>query len=497
MKNLKKYINLPGLILLFLAGLQSCTTSENRSPQPPNVIFVFADQWRAEAVGYAGNRDVITPTIDSLAQQSVVFHNAVATIPVCAPYRATLLTGQYPLTHGIFYNDKPLATEANTMGKIFKNAGYRTGYIGKWHLNGHANGEHPFAARDKPVPRERRQGFDYWKVREVTHDYNKSFYFDENDEKHFWEGYDAFPQTDSAVGFIRNNRDNPFLLVLSWGPPHNPYMTAPEKYLNMYDPEKLSVRPNVPEALQDSARKILAGYYAHCTALDDALKTLLVALEEEGLADNTIFVFTSDHGDMLLSQGVLRKQRPWDESIMVPMLLRYPEKYGRKRIDVRKPIGTPDILPTLLGLAGIDIPASIEGVDISPGITDPARYPLEAAPIVLPVPFHEWQFMNGGREYRGIRTERYTYVKTLNGPWLLYDNETDPYQLNNLAENPAYADLKSSLDQQLNEFLTRQKDEFLPADEYMTQWNYTYDNKDSLRPQAYYEELKRLNISRQ
>lgn len=497
MMNLKKYINLPGLILLFLAGLHSCTTSENRSPQPPNVIFVFADQWRAEAVGYAGNRDVITPTIDSLAQQSVVFHNAVATIPVCAPYRATLLTGQYPLTHGIFYNDKPLATEANTMGKIFKNAGYRTGYIGKWHLNGHANGEHPFAARDKPVPRERRQGFDYWKVREVTHDYNKSFYFDENDEKHFWEGYDAFPQTDSAVGFIRNNRDNPFLLVLSWGPPHNPYMTAPEKYLNMYDPEKLSVRPNVPEALQDSARKILAGYYAHCTALDDALKTLLVALEEEGLADNTIFVFTSDHGDMLLSQGVLRKQRPWDESIMVPMLLRYPEKYGRKRIDVRKPIGTPDILPTLLGLAGIDIPASIEGVDISPGITDPARYPLEAAPIVLPVPFHEWQFMNGGREYRGIRTERYTYVKTLNGPWLLYDNETDPYQLNNLAENPAYADLKSSLDQQLNEFLTRQKDEFLPADEYMTQWNYTYDNKDSLRPQAYYEELKRLNISRQ
>jgi len=497
MMNLKKYLKFPGFILILLAGLQSCTTSENRSPQPPNVIFVFADQWRAEAVGYAGNRDVITPTIDSLAQQSVVFHNAVATIPVCAPYRATLLTGQYPLTHGIFYNDKPLATEANTMGKIFKNAGYRTGYIGKWHLNGHANGEHPFAARDKPVPRERRQGFDYWKVREVTHDYNKSFYFDENDEKHFWEGYDAFPQTDSAVGFIRNNRDNPFLLVLSWGPPHNPYMTAPEKYLNMYDPEKLSVRPNVPEALQDSARKILAGYYAHCTALDDALKTLLVALEEEGLADNTIFVFTSDHGDMLLSQGVLRKQRPWDESIMVPMLLRYPEKYGRKRIDVRKPIGTPDILPTLLGLAGIDIPASIEGVDISPGITDPARYPLEAAPIVLPVPFHEWQFMNGGREYRGIRTERYTYVKTLNGPWLLYDNETDPYQLNNLAENPAYADLKSSLDQQLNEFLTRQKDEFLPADEYMTQWNYTYDNKDSLRPQAYYEELKRLNISRQ
>lgn len=492
---MNKRLNNQWLAMFILMGLQSCIGSKDPAAQKPNVVFVFADQWRAEAVGYAGNRDVITPNIDRLAQESVVFHNAVATIPVCAPYRATLLTGQYPLTHGIFYNDKPLATEANTMGKIFKKAGYRTGYIGKWHLNGHANGEHPFSARDKPVPKERRQGFEYWKVREVTHDYNNSFYFDENDEKHFWEGYDAFPQTDSAVGFIRSNRDNPFLLVLSWGPPHNPYMTAPEKYRNLYDPEKLSVRPNVPEALQDSARTILAGYYAHCTALDDALKILLDALEEEGIADKTIFVFTSDHGDMLLSQGVLRKQRPWNESIMVPMLLRYPDKYGRKRLDIRRPIGTPDLLPTLLGMAGIDIPDSIEGVDVSPGITDPDKYPQEAAPIVLPVPFHEWQFRNGGREYRGIRTEKYTYVKTLTGPWLLYDNQNDPYQLNNLTEDPAYADLRNILDRQLNDFLKEHKDEFLPADEYMKRWNYTYDNKDSLRPPSYYEDLKNLKIS--
>lgn len=475
-----------------LAGCRNGSTSG--SPEKPNVIFVFADQWRAEATGYAGNPDVITPVIDKMAGESVVFHNAVATMPVCAPYRGTLLTGQYPLTHGLFYNDKPLATDATTMGKIFKQNGYTTGYVGKWHVNGHANGEHPFAARDRPVPRERRQGFDYWKVREVTHDYNNSFYFDENDEKHFWEGYDVFPQTDSAIGFIRNSKNSPFLLVLSWGPPHNPYETAPEKYRDMYDPSKLFVRPNVPPAMQDSARKILAGYYAHCTAIDEALGRLLKTLDEEGIADNTIIVFTSDHGDMLLSKGVLRKQRPWDESILVPMLLRYPAKYGKKRIDVRKPIGTPDLLPTLLGLSGLQIPETIQGEDVSPGITDPARYPVDASLIMLPVPFHEWKFSNGGREYRGIRTERYTYVKSLTGPWLLYDNETDPYQEKDLSADPAYLQIREELDGKLGKILARTGDEFLPADEYMKKWNYTYDGNDSLRPPVYYEEL--ANIKR-
>ncbi len=472
---------------VWLPGCEGIKTSD--TPEKPNVIFVFADQWRAEATGYAGNPDVITPVIDKMAGESVVFHNAVATMPVCAPYRGTLLTGQYPLSHGVFYNDKPLATDANSMGKIFKQNGYKTGYIGKWHVNGHANGEHPFAARDRPVPKERRQGFDYWKVREVTHDYNNSFYFDENDEKHYWEGYDVFPQTDSAVGFIRNNKNSPFLLVLSWGPPHNPYHTAPEKYRNMYDPSALFVRPNVPAAMQDSARNILAGYYAHCTAIDDAMGQLLKALDDEGIADNTIIVFTSDHGDMLLSKGVLRKQRPWDESILVPMLLRYPARFGKERIDVKKPIGTPDILPTLLGLSGLQIPGTIQGDDVSPGITEPDKYPVDAALIMLPVPFHEWQFMNGGREYRGIRTEKHTYVRSLTGPWLLYDNESDPDQQIDLSPEEKYAAIRKELDDKLNRILKKTNDEFLPADDYMKKWNYTYDNKDSLRPPAYYQEL--------
>ncbi|WP_339758113.1 sulfatase [Algoriphagus aquimarinus] len=457
--------------------------------EKPNVIFILADQWRADAVGYAGNKDVITPNLDKLAQESLVFENAITVMAVCAPWRASFLTGQYPLTNGVFYNDKPLATEAVTMAKIYKDAGYQTGYIGKWHLNGHAPGEHPFSARDLPVPKERRQGFDYWKVREVSHDYNDSFYFDENDERQVWEGYDAFSQTDSAISYIKKNKKNPFLLVMSWGPPHNPYQTAPEKYKAMYDPAKISLRPNVPENLRDSARQVIAGYYAHITALDKAMGDLLQTLESEGLADNTILVFTSEHGDMLFSKGVLRKQRPWDESIKVPMLLRYPKGISKPRT-IANPIDTPDLLPTLLGLSGLKTPKTVEGTDFSAQLKAGNDIDNEAALIMLPVPFHEWQFKNGGREFRGIRTQRYTYVKDLLGPWLLYDNKTDPYQMDNLAGQAEYKELQDSLEKVLKAKLKKTKDDFLPADEYMTKWGYLYDMQDSIRDVNY------LNINR-
>ncbi|GAA0878663.1 sulfatase [Algoriphagus jejuensis] len=449
----------------------------------PNLVFVLADQWRAQEIGYASNTQIITPNLDKLSAQSLIFQNAVATMAVCAPWRASFLTGQYPLTHGIFYNDKPLATKAVTLGKIYKEAGYQTGYIGKWHLNGHARGENSSAGRNLPVPKERRQGFDYWKVREVTHDYNNSYYFDEENRKQTWSGYDAFPQTDSAISFISRNKKNPFVLVLSYGPPHDPYFSAPKEYQALYVAKKLVLRPNVAVEFQDSARRVLAGYYAHATALDHAIGDLLEAIELAGIADNTIFVFTSEHGDMLMSKGALKKQRPWDEAIKVPMLMRYPAKL--KPGIVENPIGTPDLLPTLLGLSGIKIPKSVEGEDFSKDLVPGRDLGNHAALIELIVPFHEWKFLNGGREYRGIRTVRYTYVKDLKGPWLLYDNQTDPYQMKNLVNDPAHADLQKELEAMLQAKLRKTKDEFLPADAYMTQWNYLYDPRDSLRPKDY------------
>jgi len=475
------------VLLGFLFGEVSMNEANNLKSNQPNLIFILADQWRAQEMGYMGNSQILTPNLDKFASESLVFENSIATLPVCAPWRASFLTGQYPLTHGIFYNDKPLPNEALTLGEIYKSAGYKTGYIGKWHLNGHKRGEDPFSGRDKPVPADRRQGFDYWKVREVTHNYNNSFYFDEKDERHVWPGYDVFPQTDSAISFAAKNKNQPFALVLSYGPPHDPYFSAPEEFKKLYDPSTLSLRPNVPEEFQDSARRVLAGYYAHATAIDHAFGKLIRSLDSLGISDQTLVVFTSEHGDMLMSKGVLKKQRPWDESIKVPLLIRYPEKLGKSSRRLNNPIGTPDLLPTLLGLSGIKKPKTIEGKDFSQELFAGKDLSSDAALIMLPVPFHEWQFSNGGREYRGIRTSRYTYVKDLRGPWLLYDNQTDPYQLKNLVGDPQFASLQNDLEKVLQAKLKERKDEFLPADEYMTNWDYLYDRADSIRPANYLE----------
>jgi arylsulfatase A-like enzyme len=471
------------LLANWVIVLSVFTSCLNEPGNKPNVVFVFADQWRAQDVGYNGNAGVHTPVIDKLAEESVVFTNAVSGCPVCCPYRASLLTGQYPLTHGVFYNDKPLNPDAVTMAKIYKQAGYETGYIGKWHLNGHEPGEETSVARAKFIPEERRQGFDFWQVLECTHDYNNSFYYEDSPERLKWSEYDAIAQTKSAVGYIREKSkgDKPFLLLLSWGPPHEPYETAPEKYRDMYSPRQIEVRPNVPDELRGKARKDIAGYYAHISALDDCMKELLAAVKESGAEDNTIFVFTSDHGDMLYSHGEVKKQKPWDESLMVPFLLRYPKELGKAQKIVDTPVNTPDILPTLLGLSGIEIPASVQGSDYSEVISGEKKSENEAVLIQCPVPFHQWNYSRGGREYRGVRTNRFTYARDLNGPWLLYDNKLDPFQMNNLIGLDEYVFIRSDLEKQLQELLQKTNDKFLSGAEYMKMWNYTWDGKDSIR----------------
>ena len=468
-----------GLCFLLLSG---CGKNEIRKP---NVIFVFADQWRAQDVGYNGNTVVKTPTLDQFANESVVFSNAVSGCPVCCPYRASLLTGQYPLTHGVFYNDKPLNPEATTIAKVYKQAGYETGYIGKWHLNGHEPGEETFEARLKFIPKERRQGFDFWQVLECTHDYNNSFYYEDSPERLQWQEYDAIAQTKSAIGFIRekSKSEKPFLLMLSWGPPHAPYQTAPEKYRQMFRPENIKIRPNVPDELREKAREDIAGYYAHIAALDDCMKELLGAVKESGIEEKTIVVFTSDHGDMLYSHGHVKKQQPWDESIKVPFLLRYPEKLGTASKQIETPVNTPDIMPTLLGLSGIEVPGTVEGSDYSKIILGEEKPENEAVLIQCPVPFHQWNYSVGGREYRGVRTKRFTYVRDLNGPWLLYDNLADPYQMNNLLGTDEYIYIQSDLENQLKRLLQKTNDQFLTGAEYMKMWNYTWDRNDSLMVQ--------------
>jgi len=370
----------------------------------------------------------------------------------------------------VFLNDVPLNPEAVTIAKEFKAAGYDTGCIGKWHVDGHG--------RTSFIPAERRQGFDYWKVLECTHTYNRSLYYGDSPDKQMWDGYDATAQTRDAQAYLQQHASSgkPFLLWLAWGPPHNPYNTAPEKYRAMYDPEKIELRGNVPAELAATARKELAGYYAHCSALDDCMGDLLRTLQETHLADRTIVVFTADHGDMIESQAQQRKQRPWEESVRVPMLFRLPSSLGAAARRVEGTINTEDVAPTLLGLCGRPAPKSVEGFDFTNYIREKGPDPSGGATVIRCVtPFGEYMRLKGGKEYREIRTARYSYARDLQGPWLLYDNSKDPWQRENLIGKPKYATQQAELDTLLKRKLVEQHDEFRPGPEYIAKWGYTVD----------------------
>jgi len=444
-------------------------------PAHPNVVFVFADQLRAQSVGFMGNRQVRTPVLDATAAQGIVFDHAVSCCPVCTPYRATLLTGRYPLSNGMVLNDVLLPPDEVSIADVLKRAGYATGYVGKWHLDGPRRGGFT-------PPGPRRQGFDYWAVANCTHNYMHSHYYRDEPVPIFIEGYDADGHTDLAIEFIRRQSvEKPFCLFVSWGPPHDPYQLMPDEY-KVYEPAEVELSPNRtqdtreergPRGVADSVgcREDIAGYYSHTTALDRCFGRILRALDEAGMSDDTILVFTSDHGDMLGSQGVGKKQRPWDESIRVPFLLRYPRAVPAGR---RTPalLNSVDLMQTLLGLAGVEAPATCEGTDLSHVMRGEAGPTPSSAFLQHCCTFADARDVP---EWRGIRSKRYTYIRTRSGPWLLYDNQNDPYQLENRASDPTVRALQSELDEELNAWLAHCDDDFAPRDAYWERFGYTVD----------------------
>ncbi|MGM0494723.1 MAG: sulfatase-like hydrolase/transferase, partial [Armatimonadota bacterium] len=189
----------------------------------PNLIFVFADQMRAQDCGFMGNRQVRTPTMNRMAEQGVVFENAVSSCPVCTPYRASLLTGKYPLACRTAMNDVRLPVDELSIAEVLGDAGYATGYIGKWHLDGQYRGGFI-------PPGPRRQGFQFWAANECTHSYMNTFYYRDDPQPLYIDGYSADGFTDIAIDYIDDHADEPFSLFISWAPPHNPYHAMPEKY---------------------------------------------------------------------------------------------------------------------------------------------------------------------------------------------------------------------------------------------------------------------------
>ncbi len=444
----------------------------------PNIIFVFADQLRQCSLGYAGEEDVITPNLDRFARENSYFETAVSIFPVCTPYRGSLLTGRAPTSTGLVLNDIALSTDEISIAHAAKAGGYDTAYIGKWHLDG------PDRKAWVP-PGSRRQGFDYWVGANFEHNYDNSIYFQDTDNPLVWEGFDAAAQTSHMIEYLKSrNSTKPLCLFLSWGPPHHPYNVVPRKYLDMYKPETIRGRPNCPEV----PRQDLQGYYAQTTFLDDQFGRLVQAFDELGIRENTILAFSSDHGDMHGSHGLYKKQWPWDECIKVPFLLSYPKAIQPGTV-FRFPINAIDVMPTLLGLAGVNIPETVEGVDLSPYICGDKDDPPESVMFMNPCSFEigdargEDQYPTyRGRQmqYRGLRTNRYTYVRTIEGPWLLYDNLTDPYQMNNLIDKKQMKAVQDRLESLLQEHMQRIGDDILPNEAYYQKFDLAVDQRGKI-----------------
>jgi arylsulfatase A-like enzyme len=278
------------------------------------------------------------------------------------------------------------------------------------------------------------------------------------------EGWEPDTQTDLAIQYMKEHKDAPFCLFLSWGPPHDPYI-APEKYKKMYKPDKLKLRENVFWG-QDGARTDYHSYYAAITSLDWNMGRLMEAVDKLGIADNTIVVFTSDHGDMLHSLGLLQKQLPYEESINVPFIVRFPQKINADRkTDLL--LGSPDIMPTLLSLMGVEIPKTVEGKDLSPFILGNATEPEPDSVLIEVISAcGRYQDRIGMRAWRGVRTKRYTFARFHDEDWLLFDNKFDPYQKRNLIYNSEYKPLRDELNAKLDQWLRKTNDPFLPGSAY-------------------------------
>lgn len=424
-----------------------------KGPRKPNLIYVFADQLRYQSCGYAGDEYARTPNMDKLAAESCNVHQAVASTPVCAPYRASLMTGKYQSSTGMVINEIRLSPEHKCFGHVLTQGGYKTGYIGKWHLWANQLGHHNLIKNGFTPPGPYRLGFDgEWAAYNFNHYYFHSPYFLNNAEPHIRQGYEPDGQTDMAIDYVKRHAhgDEPFALFLSWGPPHYPWGldNVDPKWSEQFRDVNIPLSPNystkedpycdawqkLPKDFEKNVHDWMRTYYAQTASLDANLGRLMRAVEAAGIADDTIFVFTSDHGEMFGSHGRQAKLIFYEEAARIPFLVRWPKKIAKKSVtDV--PLCTPDIMPTLLSMMGLPIPETVEGQDLSAALLQGKSGVKDVAHMQGMGATAAW---TDGSEWRALRDNEYTYaVYRKDGKELLFNNRRDPYQMVNLAEDRA------------------------------------------------------------
>ncbi len=446
----------------------------------PNILIIYPDQMRYDAMSCAGNPVIRTPHIDRLAREGVQFTEAYASYPVCCPFRASMLTGKYAQGHGMVQNHTPLRGDQTFLAECLRDAGYRTGYVGKWHLEG----------GPKPgfVPPDRRFGFEHFVGFNRGHDYLSSIYFDDDGQAYHSERYEPDYQTDQFMEFIESaalaGDGKPFFGYVSYGPPHFP-MDMPEYLRHVYRPDEVPLPPGVPNPeLQRSfqqfrkevycggdprslhhshaaydtkppgepeteaeIRQFIAEYYGMIHNIDWNLGRILNQLDSLGIADDTMVVFLSDHGDMFGQHGFLCgiKCQAYRASMHVPLIVRYPARFAPQKSEAMVDVGV-DMMPTLLDLCGAAPPEEMHGQSYLSVLDGDAS---EARDAIMYQVFHQTDGQKG--EYapyaqRGIRTKDWLYVRHKDRRVMLYDERSDYHEQNNLVDDPDRTSLMDEFD---------------------------------------------------
>jgi len=455
---------------------------------PPNIVVVIADQLRYASCGYAGDANAKTPVMDEMARNGANVQNAVVSMPVCAAYRASFFTGKYATSTGMVINEIRLNPDHHKcFATCLTESGYNTGYIGKWHMYA-TDGNHHDPKGSHIPPGKHRLGFDgYWAGYNFHHWYQgeKSYYHTDSEERHLWgDGYEPDHQTDMAIEYLKEHSEDedPFCLVLAVGTPHDPWMkeNVPEKWHQKFESIDFPVPPNYKQendtpygdgwsnvdkspAQLDEWQRV---YYSMTANLDWNLGRLRQSIKDLNLAEDTIVLFTSDHGEQFGAHGRMKKNIFYDEAARVPFLIECPGTIPAQPIDVC--MNNVDIMPTLLGLCDIPIPEDVEGMDLSSFLLGEKGDEPDFAFLQNTGACAIWE---DGHEWRGVRDKRYTYATYLvDGKELLFDNILDPYQINNLIDDENHASIKEHLKNGMYEKMKEINDDFPVSTWYKENW---------------------------
>lgn len=423
----------------------------------PNILLYFTDQQRADTLGCYGQKLPISPVLDMLARDGVVFESAFTPQPVCGPCRAAFQTGLYPTRTGCFRNNRALPLNARTTAREFADAGYEIAYVGKWHLASEGKLESTPATdyRTAAIPRERRGGYDgFWRAADVleftSHGYD-GYVFDENMQRVDFMGYRADCITDFGLEFLNGyDGSKPFFLTISHIEPHHQndrgHYEGPRGSKERFRAFEL---PPDLTALGGDAREEYPDYLGQCRSLDDNLGRLVAKLKKKGLYENTLIAFVSDHGSHFRTRNQDDHKLGYDDykrschtaCLRVPLVLHGPGFLGGRR--VKRLVSTVSLPKTLLAAAGINADW-MDGEDLARA----AKGEMDDEPEVVFAQISE------SRVGRCVRTPDCLYAVYAPGKHggermdsdeyaddFLYDLTKDPAELNNVAADPAYRDL--------------------------------------------------------